>query len=136
VETRTSGSEERAGEPGRPKGRHRTPPPTPTSGALRAASGRPPARQPHDANRGCRPHAGQGGTKQVIGSRAGGQHPRRSPPQQPLRDPLLEGITQIRENVHLAEAPSHHEPITMSEPYSTGAADYRELAHELMKGGR
>jgi Single-strand binding protein family len=40
--------------------------------ALRAASGRPPARQPHDANRGCRPHAGQGGTKQVIGSRAGG----------------------------------------------------------------
>jgi cellulose biosynthesis protein BcsQ len=81
-------------------------------------------------------HAGQGGTKQVIGSRAGGQHPRRSPPQQPLRDPLLEGITQIRENVHLAEAPSHHEPITMSEPYSTGAADYRELAHELMKGGR
>jgi FMN phosphatase YigB (HAD superfamily) len=32
--------------------------------------------------------------------------------------------------------PSHHEPITMSEPYSTGAADYRELAHELMKGGR
>jgi hypothetical protein len=40
--------------------------------ALQAASGRPPARQPHDANRGCRPHAGQGGTKQVIGSRAEG----------------------------------------------------------------
>ena len=46
----------------------------------------------------------QGGTKQVIGSRAGGQHPRRSPPQQPLRYPLLEGIAQIRENVRLAEA--------------------------------
>jgi hypothetical protein len=103
--------------------------------ALRAASGGPPARQPHDANRGCRPHAGQGGTKQVIGSRAGGQHPRRSPPQQPLRDPLLEGITQIRET-SVWPRPLHHEPITMSEPYSTGAADHRELAHELMKGGR
>jgi cellulose biosynthesis protein BcsQ len=45
-------------------------------------------------------------------------------------------MTQIRESVRPAEAPSHHEPITMSEPYSTGAADYRELAHELMKGGR
>jgi chromosome partitioning protein len=44
--------------------------------------------------------------------------------------------TVIHENVRLAEAPSHHEPITMSDPYSTGAADYRELAHELLKGGR
>jgi chromosome partitioning protein len=44
--------------------------------------------------------------------------------------------TVIHENVRLAEAPSHHEPITMSDPYSTGATDYRELAHELLKGGR
>jgi chromosome partitioning protein len=47
---------------------------------------------------------------------------------------LLE--TVIHENVRLAEAPSHHEPVTLSDPYSTGAADYRELAHELLKGGR
>jgi chromosome partitioning protein len=45
---------------------------------------------------------------------------------------LLE--TVIHENVRLAEAPSHHEPIILSDPYSTGAADYRELAHELLKG--
>ena len=44
--------------------------------------------------------------------------------------------TKIHETVRLAEAPSHHEPITMSDPYSGGAADYRELATELMKGGR
>jgi cellulose biosynthesis protein BcsQ len=35
----------------------------------------------------------------------------------------------------LAEAPLHHEPITSYEPYSTGAANYRELAYELLKRG-
>jgi chromosome partitioning protein len=43
---------------------------------------------------------------------------------------LLDSV--IRENVRLAEAPSHHEPITMSDPYSAGAGDYRVLAHELV----
>jgi chromosome partitioning protein len=46
---------------------------------------------------------------------------------------LLE--TVIHENVRLAEAPSHHEPITASDPHSTGAADYRALAYELLKRG-
>jgi len=44
---------------------------------------------------------------------------------------LLE--TVIHENVRLAEAPSHHEPITAADPYSTGAADYRQLAYELLQ---
>jgi chromosome partitioning protein len=49
-------------------------------------------------------------------------------------DQLLE--TVIHENVRLAEAPGHREPITVYAPYSSGAADYRELAVELAKRGR
>lgn len=38
----------------------------------------------------------------------------------------------IRENVRLAEAPSFHQPITRYAPQSTGAADYRTLAREVI----
>jgi len=41
--------------------------------------------------------------------------------------------TVIRENVRLAEAPSFGQPITVYDPASTGAEDYRALAAELMK---
>lgn len=48
--------------------------------------------------------------------------------------------TAIRENVRLAEAPSFHKPITLYDPKSVGAADYRALARELLDrsfpGGR
>lgn len=40
--------------------------------------------------------------------------------------------TMIRENIRLAEAPSFHQPITMYDPRSTGAADYRALAVEVV----
>ena len=40
--------------------------------------------------------------------------------------------TVIRENVRLAEAPSFGQPITLYDPTSTGAKDYRALATELM----
>jgi chromosome partitioning protein len=38
----------------------------------------------------------------------------------------------IRENVRLAEAPSFHQPITVYAPQSSGAADYRALAQEVI----
>ena len=41
--------------------------------------------------------------------------------------------TVIRENVRLAECPSFKEPITRYDPRSTGAADYRALARELIE---
>lgn len=40
--------------------------------------------------------------------------------------------TRIRENVRLAEAPSFHRPITAYDGASSGAADYRALAREVM----
>lgn len=39
----------------------------------------------------------------------------------------------IRENVRLAEAPSFEQPITSYAPDSTGAADYRAVAAELLE---
>jgi chromosome partitioning protein len=42
--------------------------------------------------------------------------------------------TTIRESIRLAEAPSFQLPITLFAPSSTGAADYRALASELMVG--
>jgi len=57
VETRTSGSEERAGEPGRPKGRNRAPARPlkagPAGGRLRRPSSR---RRRRDGHRGSQPH--------------------------------------------------------------------------------
>ena len=41
--------------------------------------------------------------------------------------------TVIRENVRLAECPSFKEPITRYDPRSTGAADYRALAREVIE---
>jgi len=41
--------------------------------------------------------------------------------------------TVIRENVRLAECPSFKEPITRYDPRSTGAADYRALALEVIE---
>ena len=41
--------------------------------------------------------------------------------------------TVIRENVRLAEAPSHSEPITIYDSRSNGALDHRALAKEIMK---
>jgi chromosome partitioning protein len=38
----------------------------------------------------------------------------------------------IRENVRLAEAPSFHQPITVYDSRSSGAADYRALAGEVI----
>ena len=40
--------------------------------------------------------------------------------------------TAIRENVRLAEAPSFAKPITLYDPKSTGAEDYRALGAELL----
>jgi chromosome partitioning protein len=42
--------------------------------------------------------------------------------------------TTIRESIRLAEAPSFQLPITLFAPNSTGAADYRALAREVMVG--
>jgi chromosome partitioning protein len=39
--------------------------------------------------------------------------------------------TVIRASVRLAEAPSHHQPITIYAPDSSGAEDYRTAAREL-----
>jgi len=41
--------------------------------------------------------------------------------------------TLIRENVRLAECPSFAQPITRYDPQCNGAADYRQLASEVMK---
>jgi chromosome partitioning protein len=41
-------------------------------------------------------------------------------------------MTVIRENIRLAEAPLHLEPITLYAPDSNGAKDYLSLARELM----
>ena len=41
--------------------------------------------------------------------------------------------TTIRESVKLAEAPSFGKPITMYDGKSSGAEDYRSLAHEIIK---
>jgi chromosome partitioning protein len=40
--------------------------------------------------------------------------------------------TVIRENIRLAECPSFAQPIIGYDPKSTGAADYRQLAREIM----
>jgi len=40
--------------------------------------------------------------------------------------------TVIRENVRLAECPSFGQPITLYDPKSAGAADYRALADEII----
>ncbi|MBM4285263.1 MAG: ParA family protein [Deltaproteobacteria bacterium] len=40
--------------------------------------------------------------------------------------------TVIRENIRLAECPSFAQPITRYDPKSTGAADYRRLAREII----
>ncbi len=40
--------------------------------------------------------------------------------------------TVIRENIRLAEAPSHGLPITLYDPTSRGAEDYRRLAEEVI----
>lgn len=44
--------------------------------------------------------------------------------------------TIIRENVRLAEAPSHGMPITIYDPRSRGAEDYRSLAAEVLRQER
>jgi chromosome partitioning protein len=41
--------------------------------------------------------------------------------------------TAVRENVKLAEAPSFAKPITLYDPRSAGAEDYRAVATELLK---
>ena len=44
--------------------------------------------------------------------------------------------TVIRENVRLAEAPSYAQPITIYDPRSFGAEDYRDLAAEVIRQER
>lgn len=44
--------------------------------------------------------------------------------------------TVIRENIRLAEAPSHGVPITVYDPRSRGAEDYRRLAAEVIRQER
>ena len=44
--------------------------------------------------------------------------------------------TVIRENIRLAEAPSYSQPITIYDPRSYGAEDYRDLAAEVIKQER
>ncbi len=39
----------------------------------------------------------------------------------------------IRENVRLAECPSFAQPITLYDPRSHGAADYRQLATDVIR---
>ena len=41
--------------------------------------------------------------------------------------------TLIRENVRLAECPSFAQPITLYDPHSHGAADYRQLATDVIR---
>jgi chromosome partitioning protein len=52
-----------------------------------------------------------------------------------LRDRFGDKVyeTVIRENVKLAEAPSFSKPITLYDTKSSGAADYRSLAAEIIK---
>jgi chromosome partitioning protein len=40
--------------------------------------------------------------------------------------------TVVRENVRLAEAPSFGQPVTLYDPRSAGAEDYRALAAEIL----
>jgi chromosome partitioning protein len=42
----------------------------------------------------------------------------------------------VRENVRVAEAPSWHQPITTYAPHSSGAADYRRVASDLVQRSR
>lgn len=44
--------------------------------------------------------------------------------------------TVIRENIRLAEAPLHLQPITIYDPFCKGASDYRKLAKEIGGGER
>jgi chromosome partitioning protein len=41
--------------------------------------------------------------------------------------------TVVRENVRIAEAPSFHKPVTLYDPRSYGAEDYRAVAAELLR---
>ena len=52
-----------------------------------------------------------------------------------LRDKFGKLVTKtvIRENVRLAEAPSHSEPITIYDKNSNGAKDHKSLASEIIK---
>jgi chromosome partitioning protein len=49
------------------------------------------------------------------------------------RFPAETFMTAIRENVRLAEAPSFGQPITIYDPRSAGAEDYRALAAEIIE---
>lgn len=51
-----------------------------------------------------------------------------------LGDKVLTAV--VRENVRLAEAPSHVQPITVYDPHSAGAEDYRAVAAEFDGRGR
>lgn len=51
-----------------------------------------------------------------------------------LADEVLDAV--VRENVRLAEAPSHGQAITSYAPSSTGADDYRAVAAELLAKDR
>jgi hypothetical protein len=77
---------------------------TPSRPALRAASGRPPARQPHDANRGCRLHAGQGGTNRSSGRESEGLTPAA------VHRSSLSGIRFWRVLPRFARRPSGRDP--------------------------
>lgn len=48
------------------------------------------------------------------------------------RFPVEVFATVVRENIRLAEAPSFGQPITLYEPKSAGAEDYRALADEML----
>jgi chromosome partitioning protein len=48
-----------------------------------------------------------------------------------FEDLMLPGV--VRENVRVAEAPSWHQPITTYAPDSSGAADYRQAANDLVQ---
>ncbi|HEY3919583.1 MAG TPA: ParA family protein [Stellaceae bacterium] len=54
---------------------------------------------------------------------------------QSLRDAFGDQVfeTEIRENIRLAEAPSFKQPITRYDSRSSGAADYRALASEVLR---
>ncbi|NTU60723.1 MAG: ParA family protein [Caldiserica bacterium] len=41
--------------------------------------------------------------------------------------------TAIRENIKIAESPSHHKPVTVYDPTSIGAHDYASLAQEVIE---
>jgi chromosome partitioning protein len=42
----------------------------------------------------------------------------------------------VRENVRVAEAPSWHQPVTVYAPGSSGAADYRQVARDVVQRSR